>query len=102
MDYITAHLTEKLTIPSIARACFLSPDYIMHLFKEETGLSIGQYITTKRLQKARHLMQEGRALTEICYDCGFTNYSTFYRAWKNHYHTSPKEGIRAFPDSFDE
>lgn len=102
LAYIEANLSGDLSIPSLAAAFFMSPDYLMHLFKAETGMTAASYITTKRLQKARHLMQEGRALTEICYDCGFTTYSTFYRAWKNHYHTSPKEGIRAFPDTFDE
>ena len=102
MDYIAAHLTEKLTIPSIARACFLSPDYIMHLFKEETGLSIGQYITTKRLQKARHLIEEGRALTTVCYDCGFTHYSTFYRAWKKQYAIAPKYSNQILDSDFTE
>ena len=102
LAYIEANLSGDLSIPSLAAAFFMSPDYLMHLFKAETGMTAARYITTKRLQKARHLMQEGRALTEICYDCGFTTYSTFYRAWKNHYHTSPKEGIRAFPDTFDE
>lgn len=102
LAYIEANLSRDLSISSLAAAFFMSPDYLMHLFKAETGMTAARYITTKRLQKARHLMQEGRALTEICYDCGFTTYSTFYRAWKNHYHTSPKEGIRAFPDTFDE
>ena len=102
LAYIEENLSGDLSISSLAVAFFMSPDYLMHLFKAETGMTAASYITTKRLQKARHLMQEGRALTEICYDCGFTNYSTFYRAWKNHYHTSPKEGIRAFPDTFDE
>lgn len=102
MDYIAAHLTEKLTISSIARACFLSPDYIMHLFKEETGLSIGQYITTKRLQKARHLIEEGRALTTVCYDCGFTHYSTFYRAWKKQYAIAPKYSNQILDSDFTE
>lgn len=102
LHYIETHLNEDLSIPRLAAAFFMSPDYLMHLFKAETGMTAASYITTKRLQKARHLMQEGRALTEICYDCGFTNYSTFYRAWKNRYHTSPKEGIHDFPDTFDE
>lgn len=75
----------------------MSPDYLMHLFKAETGMTAASYITTKRLQKARHLMQEGRALTEICYDCGFTNYSTFYRAWKITTTRPLKRGSALFP-----
>ena len=102
VDYIEAHLTDDLSIPALARMFYMSPDYLMHLFKSETGMTAGSYITAKRLQKARRLMQEGRALTAICYECGFTNYSTFYRAWKNRYHSSPKEGLIEKDDLFDE
>ncbi|WP_296903405.1 AraC family transcriptional regulator [uncultured Megasphaera sp.] len=102
LAYIETNLNDDLSIPALASAFFMSPDYLMHLFKAETGMTVAGYVTTKRLQKARRLMHEGRALTEICYDCGFTNYSTFYRAWKSRYHTSPKEGIRALSDPFEE
>lgn len=102
MSYIAAHLKEPLTVSSIANACFVSPDYLMHLFKEETGLTLGHYVTTKRLQKARRLIGEGRALTTVCYDCGFKNYSTFYRAWKKQYHSSPKTGTASLDDTFEE
>ena len=102
LSYIDSHLTQKLTIPIIARDCFLSPDYLMHLFKSETGLSLGHYITAKRLQKARRLIAEGRALTAVCYDCGFTNYSTFYRAWKKQYDLSPKRGSELADLDFSE
>ena len=74
----------------------------MHLFKSETGLSLGHYITAKRLQKARRLIAEGRALTAVCYDCGFTNYSTFYRAWKKQYDLSPKRGSELADLDFSE
>lgn len=102
LAYIEENLSGDLSISSLAAAFFMSPDYLMHLFKAETGMTAASYITTKRLQKSPPPHAGGAGFDEICYDCGFTNYSTFYRAWKNHYHTSPKEGIRAFPDTFDE
>lgn len=89
LTYIADHLTDDLSIPTIAQAAYLSPDYLMHLFKEETGFSLGNYITAKRLQKARHLLSQGLPLTTACYDSGFKHYSTFYRAWKKQYHSSP-------------
>lgn len=91
LSYINAHITDSLSVPSLAEQLCISPDYLMHLFKEETGYSIGQYITLKRLLLARSLMLQGTPLTEICYDCGFKQYSTFYRAWKKYYGASPKK-----------
>lgn len=102
LSYINTHITASLSIPSLADTLCVSPDYLMHLFKEETGYSIGKYITLKRLLLARNLMMQGLPLTEICYDCGFKQYSTFYRAWKKYYGVSPKKktvGLKA--DSMD-
>ncbi|MGE1062008.1 AraC family transcriptional regulator [Megasphaera paucivorans] len=92
IEYINTHLTNDLSIPDIASLFYISPDYLMHLFKNETGYSLANYITTKRLLLARNLIQQGFPLTTVCYDSGFRNYSTFYRAWKNLFRTSPRQG----------
>lgn len=93
LQYIHSHLTETLTITAIANHFYMSPDYIMHLFKKETGQTLQTYITTKRLLLARELMKKNLPLTMVCYDSGFKQYSTFYRAWKKQYGQSPKKGI---------
>lgn len=92
MAYIDGHVTDGLSIPSLSRQFFMSPDYLMHLFKSETGYTVNQYITLKRLSLARTLMEKGQSLTTVCYDSGFKNYSSFYRAWKSTFHTSPRQG----------
>ena len=59
VDYLENNLTDDLSIPALAKRFYMSPDYLMHLFKSETGMTAGSYITARRLQKARRLMQEG-------------------------------------------
>lgn len=49
LAYIEANLSGDLSIPSLAAAFFMSPDYLMHLFKAETDMTAASYITTKRL-----------------------------------------------------
>jgi AraC-like DNA-binding protein len=94
LDYINKNLTADLSVAAIAGYFYMSPDYLMHLFKNETGYPLGTYITTKRLLKARQLIQKKQPLTTVCYDSGFKNYSTFYRAWTNRFHQSPRKGLR--------
>ena len=61
----------------------------MRLFKEETGWTIGNYIHKKRLLLARDQIRDGLPATEACFNSGFRDYSTFSRAYKKEFHTSP-------------
>ena len=91
LDYINGHLTEELTVDGIAEKFFLSRYYLMHTFKEETGYTLGGYLSTKRLKLARELIRNGTPITEACYACGFKNYSTFSRAYKKSFGSAPRD-----------
>lgn len=91
LDYIGGHLTEELTVDGIADACYVSRYHLMHIFKAETGYTLFAYITEKRLALARDLLKTGISVTEVCFQSGFSNYSTFSRAYKKHFHISPSE-----------
>lgn len=80
MEYINNHITEDLSIDRIADNLFLNRSYIMHLFKAETGYTIGQYITKKRLFLTTQYRNQGLSVTEACYKSGFRNYSAYYHA----------------------
>lgn len=90
LEYINTNLTEDITIDSLAQYFYLSRYYLMHFFKSETGYTIGNYITEKRLMLAKSLVLNGSSITEACYNSGFKNYSTFSRAFKKAYQTVPK------------
>ncbi len=91
MDYINEHLAEDISIKSIAEHFYISKYYMMRTFKEETGYTVLDYITTKRMVLAKKLIENKMPLTEIALDCGYNGYSTFYRAFKKFYGKSPKE-----------
>lgn len=93
IDYINEHLVEEITIDILAEHFYLSRYYLMHFFKEETGYTIGNYITEKRLLLAKNLVQSGCTTTEACYQSGFKNYSTFSRAFKKAFNTIPRNAI---------
>lgn len=90
LSYINEHLTEELSIEALCAHFFLSRSYLMHSFRNETGYTIGNYITTKRLLYARELILAGASITESCFSCGFRNYSTFSRAYKKQFGTPPR------------
>lgn len=90
LDFINEHLAEDITIDKLSEYFYLNRYYLMHFFKEETGYTIGNYITEKRLLLAKNLVQNGSPVTEACFQSGFRNYSTFSRAFKKAFHTVPK------------
>lgn len=91
IDYINQHITEELSIDVIAQQAYLNRSYVMHLFKAETGYTIGKYITEKRLFLANFYISQGESMTDACYKSGFRNYTTFYQAYKGKYKRSPKQ-----------
>ena len=93
MQYISEHLTEELRIDEIANRFFMSRYHMMRTFKAETGYTIGNYITEKRLLYAKELLMREIPITQICFDCGFQDYSTFSRAYKKVFHESPRETL---------
>lgn len=82
LRYINDHLSGELSVETIAEHFFISRYHMMRQFKEETGYTIHQYITEKRVLKAKGMIQAGMSATQACYACGFQNYSTFSRAYK--------------------
>ena len=94
--YVNSHLEEDLSIPALSKQCGLSPYRMMHLFKEETGCTIGSYIAQKRLALARERMRLGQNATEACFGCGFSSYSAFLRAYKRQFGETPREGKRGY------
>lgn len=91
LSYINSHLDEELPVDALAANVYLSKYYLMRKFKQETGYSIHQYITSKRLLAARQMLSGPDAVTDICYACGFRDYSTFSRAFRTMFHMTPKE-----------
>lgn len=79
-----------MDVASLSALSGLSSYHMMRLFKQETGYTVGNYITEKRLIKARDLMSQGTCATQACYLCGFQNYSSFLRAYKNAIQDAPK------------
>lgn len=91
IKYINENLSKDMSIDSLSSHFYISKYYLMHSFKDETGFTINNYITTKRLLYAKSLIEGGTSITDACYQCGFKNYSTFSRAYKKVFNTSARK-----------
>ena len=90
-NYLDAHLAEPISLDELSQTVFLSKYYLERVFRRETGVSIYQMLLQKRMIHARNLMQEGVPLTSVAQRCGFSEYSGFYRAFRNEYGISPRK-----------
>lgn len=93
LRYINIHLSEQISLEHMAQIFFMSRAQMFRRFKRATGSSIGCYINAKRMLAARELLLSGKKPTEIYAYCGYTDYSTFYRAYRKYYGYSPKEEL---------
>lgn len=90
-EYIEDHLEEDLSLEELAKKFYASKYHIAHVFKDNIGLSIHQYITKKRLNLCREAISGKMSITEAYHRFGFGDYSSFYRAFKKEYGISPKD-----------
>ena len=91
LAYVNEHLFEDISMQSIANTFYRSPSQISRIFRQATGNSLWKYVTIKRLMAARELIQRGEPASVASSACGFSEYSSFYRAYKSHFGHSPKE-----------
>jgi len=89
--YITEHFGEPLTLEDIAAEFFVSKSYLNRHFKAYTNSTVYAYIMALRLTHARRMLREGIPAVEAGRECGFSDYSTFYKAFKTQTGLSPQQ-----------
>jgi len=81
-DAVEAQLDANYTISGLARECGLSSSHFARAFKETTGLAPHQWLTRRRIARARELLaQTTMELTDIALACGFVDQSHFSRVF---------------------
>lgn len=90
MAYIRKNLNDKILLRDVAEACHCSVSTVCHSFRLSYGISIMQYIQSKKMMLARQALDEGRPAAEVGLSLGYRDYATFYRAFVKEFGCSPK------------
>ena len=97
-DYIDEHLDEPISLATLAALARLSPFHFARAFKQSFGVPPHRYHTSRRIERAKTLMGDTScSVTKIAIDIGFTETSSFTRAFRKVAGVTPTEyrqGIR--------
>lgn len=93
LDYIETHIYDHLKLDTLSRVADFSPFHFHRIFKAMTGETLNQFIGRVRVEKAANqlLLNPGKSITDIAFDCGFSGSAAFSRAFREAFDTTPSK-----------
>jgi len=90
--YIETHCTEKITLDNLAKKAHLSKRHFQRIFQECIGKAPIDYLLHIRVQKASELLRHSeRSITDIAFDCGFSDSNYFTRQFRRITNQTPRQ-----------
>lgn len=91
LDYINLHLTSINNLEEVCDALYITPSYLFRLFKNELKTSPKKYLLEKRLIMAQNMLIMGNKPTKVYEECGFNDYTAFYKNYIKFFGRSPSK-----------
>ena len=91
LAYVEENLSGKITLADTAKAFYVSESTICQMFRQKLDASFYRCVTQRRLIAAKTLIEKGLLLEEVSSRTGFSDYSSFYRAFRQEYGISPRQ-----------
>lgn len=89
-DVLQSGFTEKLTLETLSRQVDVHPVHLCKYFRKFCGCTISEYVRKLRIERSLCILQKNdSSLTNIAYDCGFSDQSHFIRNFKQIVGTTP-------------
>ena len=92
IQYIDKNFTKDISVEMISKEMNVSTSTLFHCFKKELGIPLYKYITEKRMIYAHKLISENKKPTKIYLECGYNDYSSFYKAYLKMFGHPPSVG----------
>jgi AraC-like DNA-binding protein len=95
--YVEEHYTKDISTCKIARDLGVNPDYLGRVFRRTTGMTIVQYLTAYRIERAKRLLIDTSLnVCEVARCVGVEDVSYFQRLFKNKVKATPSAYRQAF------
>lgn len=91
-DFIIKNCNKEITLPMLCKEFHFSKNHIINISKKSYGMTPISYLQKIRLQKAENLIEmTSETLESISEECGFNNYSYFYKLFIRKNNISPEK-----------
>ena len=91
LQWLDEHYAEKVTQEQAADVAGFSRFYFSRLFRQVTGSTFPDYLSQRRVTAAQKLLSTDCPITDIAFQTGFSNVSSFNRCFKKYAGCSPSE-----------
>ena len=92
LQYIRLHAIEGLCLNDVAEKINVSANYLSALIRKETGITFHEHVLNAKMAVARTMLADPRILVdEVARAVGYSNYISFYNAFKRIEHMTPTE-----------
>ena len=91
-ELVEQNIREELSVEDLAGQVHLNADYLNRIFKKETGSTLGNYVTSQKMERAKFLLlKTDWSIGDVAAAVGYYNYSSFNRSFKKMTGESPQE-----------
>ncbi len=92
IEYLSTHYTEKTSLDEISKYATMSKSNFCKIFYSITNTTFNQFIHNKRIEKATQMLSATNLkVTTVAVQCGYEDFSTFFRNFKKITGLSPAE-----------
>jgi len=89
-EYINENFSSECSLQTVAAAVHISPNYLHTIFGAQVGMTPFEYVTEKRIEKAKRLIAAGElSMLEIALETGFCSQSHFNKVFKSRCGVTP-------------
>jgi AraC-like DNA-binding protein len=92
LRYVKDNLAKEMSLTDAATAAYLSPNYLAHLLKKETGRTFTDLVTERRMELAKELLSTSHLrVREVAHQCGFSDEAYFNRRFRQMFEMTPRQ-----------
>ncbi len=92
LSYIQNNYNKPITLKELANQLYLTDAYLSRFLKKTLNMNFSAYLNKVRIHYAvEELLSSSKSVTRIAMDNGFSNITTFNKAFREYYHTTPSK-----------